>query len=123
MSRPVPRRVLIAIFAGYIALVAIVIVGMFVLRQSVLANMSTPEAQAGWEKWRSAAAQDDGTHSPVQRSVPRSDTPPALVLMKDYFGPVLIGLLLPVSALYGFIAWIGCGVKYQLPGSASHRDQ
>jgi hypothetical protein len=115
----VPPRVLLFILAVYLALVAIVIVGMFLLRQSVLANLETPQAQSDWNKWRMEASAQDGTHGPVQRSAPRSAQPPALVLMRDYFAAILVGLLLPVSALYGFIAWIACGVVYQQP-TATH---
>jgi hypothetical protein len=115
----VPPRVLLFIFAGYLALVAVVVVVMFLLRQSVLANLETPQAQSDWNKWRIEASTQDGTHGPVQRSAPRSTQPPALVLMRDYFGAILVGLLLPVSALYGFIAWIACGVVYQQP-TATH---
>ncbi len=105
---------MLSIFAGYIALAAIVIGGMFWLRGSVVANLSTPEAKADWQSWRTKAAQDDGTHSPVQRTVPTSAEPPALVLMRDHFAAVLAGLMLPITGLYVFVAWIGVGVKYSL---------
>ena len=112
MASRIPQRVFILLVAGYIALVAIIIAGMLLLRQNVLASQTTPQAQAAWNQRRVEASKQDGTHSPVQRSVPRSDEPPALVLMRDYFAAVLIGLLLPISALYAFITWIVCGVTY-----------
>jgi hypothetical protein len=88
---------------------------MFLVRNSVLHDLQTADAQVAWDAWRVKAAEQDGTHGPVQRSTPRSGEPPALVLMRDHFAATTIGLLVPVSALYGFIVWIVCGVVYQSP--------
>ena len=95
---------------GYILLIAAVIVGMFAWRRDVLADMATPEAQAEWNDWRTKAAEQDGKQSPVQITVSKSPQPPVLVLMRDYFPACVIGLLVPLSALYAFIAWLVCGV-------------
>jgi hypothetical protein len=108
---------LVLVFAllGYVVLLGTAIWAMTAWRQSLIANLSTPEAQAAWEKWRAEAAQDDGTHGPVQRTVPKSPEPPSLVLMRDYFPACLVGLLLPLSALYAFIVWLVCGVLQNEP--------
>jgi hypothetical protein len=98
---------------GYILLVTAVIVGMFAWRRDVLADMATPEAQTEWNDWRTKAVEQDGKHSPVQLTVSKSPQPPVLVLMRDYFPACVIGLLVPLSALYGFIAWLVCGVLRQ----------
>jgi hypothetical protein len=108
----IPPRVILSILAGYIVLTAIIVGVMFLLRDSVVANLSTSEAKANWQGWRTKAAQDDGMRSPIQRSVPRSAEPPALVLMRDYFTAVIVGLLLPITGLYVFVAWIALGLKY-----------
>jgi hypothetical protein len=99
--------------AGYILLIAAVITGMFAWRHDVLAEMATPEAQTEWNDWRTKAAEQDGKHAPVQLTVSKSPQPPVLVLMRDYFPACVIGLLVPLSALYGFIAWLICGVLRQ----------
>jgi hypothetical protein len=107
------NRLLIVAFVGYIALVALVAYGMTAWRQSLLTNLTTPEAQSSWNEWRAEAAREDGTHGPVQRTVPKSPEPPSLVLMRDYFPACLAGLLIPLSALYGFIAWLALGIARQ----------
>ena len=73
--------------------------------------MGTPTAEAEWNRWRAEAAKEDGSTGPVQRTVPKSNQPPLLILMRDYFPASLIGLLLPLSALYWFIAWLVRGVS------------
>jgi hypothetical protein len=113
MQRRISHRILSLIVVGYLLVVIGVVAGMFVARNSVLASMDSPETQQEWNDWRTEAAKQDGTHGPVQRSTPRSGEPPSLVLMRDYFAVSTIGLLLPVTALYIFFAWVICGVVYQ----------
>jgi hypothetical protein len=101
------------LIAGYIAVVTMVIWGMSAWRQTVVANLSTPEARAAWNQARTELSQEDGTHGPVQRVAPRSPEPPMLVLLRDYFPACVFGLLAPLSALYAFIGWISWGVLRQ----------
>ena len=101
------------LIGGYIILVAAVAIAMLAWRRDVLADMATPEAQTEWNDWRTKAAEQDGKHAPVQLTVSKSPQPPVLVLMRDYFPACVIGLLVPLSALYGFIAWLICGVLRQ----------
>jgi hypothetical protein len=123
MSRQIPNRTLLLIGVGYALVVIGIVAAMFYSRSSVLANVTSPEAQQEWNDWRTEAAKQDGTHGPVQRSTPRSGEPPALVLMRDYFAGSTIGLLLPVSALYGFFAWVICGLIYQSPTPAREDER
>jgi hypothetical protein len=111
MAGRIPKHVLALVALGYVLLVAATVVAMLAMRSGVL-QRDAGAAQQDWNTWRNEAAKQDGEHGPVQRSVPRSGEPPALVLMRDYFAATTIGLLVPVSALYGFIAWIVCGVAY-----------
>lgn len=99
--------------AGYVLLLASFVVGLCVLRANVLAAMGTSAAEADWNRWRAEAESQNGAAGPVQRSVPKSNVPPLLLLMRDYFPAALVGLVLPVSALYWFIAWLICGVTRQ----------
>lgn len=101
---PVSRRGLWIILAGWVALLAFVIGGMFVVRERTLQTMSTPEAQAEWNAWRESEVnrRDD---LPVKRRPPKSGEPPALVLMRDHF-PVLLGAAVVFgSLLYGALAF------------------
>ena len=50
---------------------------------------------------------------PVRRRVPKSTEPPALVLMRDYFGVSLIGAVLFTTVLYWVIAWFVMGILRQ----------
>jgi hypothetical protein len=113
VAEPISKQVLSLWIAAYVAMVMTVVVGMFVARANILSEMSTPTATEEWNRWRAAAAEQDGTHGPVQRTVPKSNVPPLLLLMRDYFPASLVGALLPLSALFWFIAWLIHGVTQQ----------
>jgi hypothetical protein len=78
----------------YIALVVVIVWQVSELRTSMLAQLSTPEAQADWEKWRA----DTTKPGPVARREPKSTEPPALVLLRDYYS-VCLGTALFFSSL------------------------
>jgi hypothetical protein len=113
VQSPNTRTLIVVAIVGYTLLIAAVFIGMFAWRRDVLADMATPEAQSEWNDWRTKAAQQDGKHGPVQLTVSKSPQPPVLVLMRDFFPACVIGLLVPLSALYGVIAWLVCGVLRQ----------
>ena len=116
MQNRISKAVLTSLIAGYMVLVGLVAWGMTAWRQAVVTNLSTPQAQAAWNEWRAEAAQEDGTRGPVQRAAPKSPEPPMLVLLRDYFTACVVGLLVPLSALYAFIAWIIWGMLRQNSG-------
>ena len=109
----ISKLLLASLIAGYLAVVGLVVWGMNAWRQTVVANLSTPEARAAWDQARTELSEEDGTHGPVQRVAPRSPEPPMLVLLRDYFAACVFGLLAPLSALSAFIAWIACGLLQQ----------
>ena len=113
MPTPTSKKLLIAALIGYIPFIALAVYGMTTWRQSLITNLTTPEAQSSWNQWRAEAAHEDGTHGPVQRTVPKSPEPPSLVLMRDYFPACLAGILIPLSALYAFITWLAQGIARQ----------
>lgn len=100
--------------ALYLATMAVLVVVVYRARARVLADMSTPEAQAEWQEWRAAAAKQS-TGGPVQRQPPKSPEPPSLVLMRDYFAVVLTGALLFVSLLFATFAIAVRGVLARPP--------
>jgi hypothetical protein len=64
-------------------------------RQRAIAVYGDQEAQTEWDSWREDAKELSEGAGPVKRRVPKSVSPPALVLMRDYFGVcVVIGLSL-----------------------------
>jgi hypothetical protein len=78
----------------YLAVVAAIVWQLGVLRASVLARLGTPAAQAEWEQWRADATKP----GPVARREPKSNEPPALVLLRDYYG-VCLGAAIFFSSL------------------------
>jgi hypothetical protein len=119
MPSPISKLLLTSLILGYLIFAAVLLTGMFIVRQSIVPELSSSQSQADWTAWRAEAAQQDGTHGPVQRAVPKSPEPPLLVLMRDYFPACVLGLLLPLSALYAVIAWLACGVLRQSNESPS----
>jgi hypothetical protein len=96
--------------AGYAALIAAVVGSMLWARQSVLAGLATPESISDWQTWRSDVKQKQTDTGQAERRVPKSDQPPALVLMRDYFGVLMTGAILFMSLLYWVIAWFVTGI-------------
>jgi hypothetical protein len=92
-----PRNILW--LAAYLALIATVAVAMFQVRGATLRTLDTPEARAEWEAWRNSPPNKQ-TDQPVKRRPPASPEPPALVLMRDYFGVMLTAALVFSSLLF-----------------------
>lgn len=78
----------------YVVLLGIIVWQVSGLRTQMLARLSTPEAKADWEKWRA----DTTKPGPVARREPKSTEPPALVLLRDYYG-ICLGAALFFSSL------------------------
>ncbi len=94
---------------GYIALLAAVVGSMLWERHAVLEEFGTPEALANWQSWRGDVQQTQSDPGPVQRQVPKSNEPPALVLMRDYFNVSMFGATFFTSILYWIMAWFITG--------------
>ena len=98
-------------FVGYLVLVGAVVAMMIWLRQSAVPQLSSPKSISDWQEWKEANAQEQKAHSgPVERRVPKSDEPPELVLMRDFFAVMMVGALLFSSLLYWIMAWFVTGI-------------
>jgi hypothetical protein len=86
---------------AYVAILALVVSGVFYGRAQALAIYGSQEAQAQWDTWRDDAKQMSDGPGPVTRRVPKSAEPPALVLMRDHFAVCLAGSVLLTSVLFG----------------------
>lgn len=100
---------------GYAVLVIALVGGLIYARSEMIRTLGTPQAQAAWDQWREEAKAKSGAdkqpiEGPVQRRVPKSAEPPALVLLRDYFGICLGGGLLFSSLLYFMIMFAVRGV-------------
>jgi hypothetical protein len=56
--------------------------------RAALETMDTPEARRQWQAWRDAPP-NTRTDLPVERRPPSTDEPPALILLRDYFGVMM----------------------------------
>ncbi len=95
---------------GYTALMVAVVWSLFSARDWAQAELTKPESTAAWEAWREDVRADQGRPVPVQRRIPKSAEPPALVLTRDYFGASLGGAVIFSSLLYWVIAWFITGI-------------
>ena len=86
---------------AYITVISLVLGGLIYGRMQALATYGTEQAQSDWDQWRDEAKQMAEGTGPVQRRVPKSAEPPALVLMRDYFPICVIGSLLLTTVLFG----------------------
>jgi len=95
---------------GYAVLIASVIAAMFWARHTAITRLSSSQSISDWQAWRSDVQSQQGHPGPVERRVPKSNEPPALVLMRDYFGILMTGAMLFSSVLYWIIAWFVSGI-------------
>jgi hypothetical protein len=96
--------------AVYVGLVTVVTWSMFAARRHALTTGSTPASLESWNAWREDVRAQQDHPSPVKRAVPKSEEPPALVLMRDYFGVALTGAVLFSSLLYWIIVLFTAGI-------------
>jgi hypothetical protein len=98
-------------FVGYLVLVCAVVSTMIWLRQSAVPQLSSQKSISDWQEWKEANVKEQQARSgPVERRVPKSDEPPELVLMRDFFGVLMVGALLFSSLLYWIMAWFVTGI-------------
>ena len=109
-DRPGTRQRWLKICGLAYAVFLVGVVGsMFAIRGWVLAELTSTESAAQWEAWREDVIAEQTQPAPVQRRVPQSTEPPALVLMRDYFGVSLAGVVLFSTLLFWVIAWFAAG--------------
>lgn len=95
---------------GWILMVCAISVTLLMARRASLASFDTAAARNDWDAWRAAAKEQSIGKGPVQRRIPKSTEPPALVLMRDYFGVSMTVTLVLSTCLYGTLAWMLHGV-------------
>jgi hypothetical protein len=84
----------------FLTMIAAVIGGLFVARRQAFVVYGDRAAQTEWDAWREDAKELSKGTGPVARRAPKSASPPALVLMRDYFGVCLILSVLLSSVLF-----------------------
>lgn len=78
-------------------------------------NAEGQQRQADWDRWRQKAAEQADGNGPVKRRVPKSEEPPTLVLLRDYYGMCLAAFLLFGSVLYATFVYFVRGI-FSSPG-------
>jgi hypothetical protein len=94
---------------AYVVILVSAVVTMFLVRKQILTKLATPEAISQWQAWREDVRRQQTEYHPVERRVPKSEEPPALLLMRDHFVVSLFGAVLFITALYWVLAWFIAG--------------
>jgi hypothetical protein len=87
-------------------MITAIVASLISARRWALVELATPQSTAQWEAWRADVRAQQDEASPVRRAVPKSAEPPALVLMRDYFGVCLSGAILFSTVLFWICAWL-----------------
>ncbi len=93
----------------YVAIAGGVVAAMHVARGRVVSTFADGETQSSWERFREDTAQSQGAGG-VDRRVPISAEPPALVLMRDHYATCLGGVLMMYTGIYVSLAAMIRGV-------------
>ncbi|MGE0609150.1 MAG: hypothetical protein AB7O62_18800 [Pirellulales bacterium] len=89
---------------------------LLAVRANTVSALDSPEARQAWLKWKQDEAEHASSPSePVRRKIPKSDEPPALLLLRDRFATLLAGALVTWSFFYGFTALIVHGMFFKRP--------
>jgi len=120
MSR---RGSLVLWLVAYLAVMAAIAGGLRQARQAVLVRMENPETIAAWRAWRDETRRPLEPGQPVARREVKSDEPPSLILMRDYFAAILAVSLVIGSFLFAFLGFLARGLWSQrraTPPAAGH---
>lgn len=109
---------------GYVAAIGLVIGGVSYMRSVAMAIYGTPQAQTEWDTWRDDVKELEKQPYLIKRRVPKSEEPPALVLMRDYFGVCLSVAVVLSSVLFGTFMMLvrGAMKSRSLTPSATSRE-
>jgi hypothetical protein len=98
--------------AGYAVVMAALVASLFMARNLAMSRFDSPAAQGDWQQWRDAVSEKEQADDPVRRVVPKSDEPPSLVLLRDYFATCLVTAVVLSTALYWTMVLLIRGAIY-----------
>jgi hypothetical protein len=81
-------------------------------RDWAMTRLASPQSTANWQTWRDEVRKQQDAPGPVQRRIPKSSEPPALVMMRDHFSVSLVGAVLFSSLLYWVFIWLVMGMVF-----------
>jgi hypothetical protein len=99
----------------YLVLAGAIVGSLFYARERVRDESRDGALVSNWQAWRQDVEKHEERLGPVERRVPKSAEPPALVLMRDYFGVCLGGAIVFSTVLYWVIAWLVTGAVVSAP--------
>lgn len=95
----------------YLLTMSAVVYGLYAARENALETMTSAEAQAHWEEFRSdMVEQSKEATGPVKRRPPKITEPPTLKLLRDYFGVCVMIAVMLSSALFATLMIMVRGV-------------
>ena len=101
---------LLVYLAVYAAGALAILLGLARTRENTIANLSTSEQLAYWQKWKADAARQDGTTGPIARREPKSDEPPTLILLRDHYPVIVVAGLTFYTFLFALAVFLGRGI-------------
>ena len=109
-QEPTPSRTpaiatLAAVGVVYLGVLVGLVWGMQQAKDWAVTTYGGTQAQGDWDRWRDEAAKLASSDGPVQRRIPRSQQPPAYVLLTEYYGLCMVAALLFGSGLYFMLAF------------------
>lgn len=104
------RRLTLLVLLAWLAALAAPPVLLARWRSTRLAELSDPAVQANWTAFREAMRTQTDRSGPVQRKVPKSQEPPELVWLRDYFWLAVAAWVVLGGVLGGFLALVLLGV-------------
>ena len=89
--------------AAWLLMIVTLVFLLSLARQSIVANLSTPAAQAQWQRWKDEETVRQGDpRAPVKRRTPKSSEPPTLVLMRDSFPAIIVAMSVVATLCFAF---------------------
>ena len=94
----------------YAAMIVAILIGFRRGRAFAASRYSSTAAQSNWEEWRDDVQEFvDKKQGPTERRVPKSNRPPAIVLMEDYYASCLVFSIVLSTALFVTVMFVANG--------------
>ncbi len=97
------RSLRIPLLLGYVIMIGLLAWGLTRAKSWATASLSDAASHGDWQQFRADVVKMN-SDSPVRRRVPKSEEPPALVLMRDHFTECAVISVVLSTALYGTFA-------------------
>src|SRR5262245_36061570 len=98
-------RTAIFLWLGYAALLTGAVAAIGVARSRIQQSLTTPEAQAEWERWRQETVKLSEEGGPAKRRPAKAPEPPMLILLRDHYGAAVGSTVVAVTLFYWLFAF------------------